>query len=60
MAQFKEMTLVDGNKITINLDEVRAMQRFSDFTSIWFDKEQSFSVKETPSKILEEQQDSRL
>lgn len=53
MAQFKEVTLAGGKeKITINLDEVRSMQRIQDSTTIRFDKEHVIHVNETPDDIL--------
>jgi hypothetical protein len=36
MAQFKDVTLVGGEKATINVDHVRAMQRFEKSTTIYF------------------------
>lgn len=52
MAQFREVTLVGGDKITINLDEVRAMHRAGDSTTVYFDQTHVFHVEETPSEIL--------
>ena len=52
MAQFKEMTLVGGDKITINMDEIRTMQRVPDGTTIRFDKDHFIHVEETPNDIM--------
>jgi uncharacterized protein YlzI (FlbEa/FlbD family) len=53
MAQFKEVTLTDGEKITINMDEIRTMQRFPDATTtIFFAKDHAIQVEETPDDIV--------
>jgi len=55
MAHFKEVTLVGGDeKVTINLEKVKAMQRFGAETRIHFAKDHAINVKETPSEILAE------
>jgi hypothetical protein len=52
MAEFKEVTLVGGEKITINMDEVRTMQRVGGLTTVNFDHTHMFHVEETPNDIL--------
>jgi hypothetical protein len=52
MAEFKEVTLVGGEKITINMDEVRTMQRVGGATTVNFDHTHMFHVEETPNDIL--------
>jgi uncharacterized protein YlzI (FlbEa/FlbD family) len=51
MAQFKEATLANGDKIIVNMDEIRAMQRFPDTTTIQFDNH-AIHVKEMPIDLL--------
>ena len=60
MAQFKEVTQTRGEKITINLDNIRSMQRSKDSTSIYFSKDHVLHVKETPAEILTEPIDRHL
>jgi hypothetical protein len=55
MATWKELTKVDGNRITVNMDQAAYMQRISDSTEIVFatgagDKD-SVRVTESPDEI---------
>lgn len=53
MALFKELTdVAEGNKIVVNMDVVRYMQRVKDMTSIYFGNDDAVKVKETPNEIL--------
>jgi hypothetical protein len=52
MAEFKEVTLVGGEKMTINMDEVRTMQRIGGSTTLLFDHTHMIHVEETPNDIL--------
>jgi hypothetical protein len=53
MAQFKEVTLIGGEKVTINMDRVVAMKRVSEKeTTIHFSKNYWLHVEETPNEIL--------
>jgi hypothetical protein len=60
MAQFKEVTLDGGEKITINLDQVHAMRWFGKSTAIYFGRDQVYDVEETPAEILTEPVDHRV
>nr|HEV8008707.1 hypothetical protein [Bradyrhizobium sp.] len=60
MAWFKELTLDSGEKAIINLDEVKAMQRFGTETRISFAKDYAFNVRETPAEIVAESRDAGL
>ena len=60
MAQFKELTLSDGEKITINVDNVCAIQRFVDLTTISFSRDYAIHVKDAPGEILADPIDPRL
>jgi len=53
MALFKELTDADGNKIIVNVDAARFMQRITDTTTkIYFGNDDAVNVKETPAEIL--------
>jgi hypothetical protein len=53
MALFKELTDADGDKIIVNVDAVRFMQRIkTDTTRIYFGNDDAVKVKETPDEIL--------
>ena len=53
MARFTELTDADGNKIIVNVDAVRFMQRITDtITKIYFGNDDAVKVKETPAEIL--------
>jgi len=53
MALFKELTDADGNKIIVNMDAARFMQRITDATTkIYFGNDDAEKVKETPAEIL--------
>jgi hypothetical protein len=52
MAEFKEVTLVGGEKMTINMDEIRTMQRIGGSTTVYFDHTHVVHVEETPNDIL--------
>jgi hypothetical protein len=61
MAQFKEVTLNSGEKVMININEIRFIQRVSpEETMISFAKDHGLNVKETPNEILTDQPDRRL
>jgi hypothetical protein len=42
----------DGDKIIVNVDAVRFMQRITDRTRIYFGNDDAVKVKETPDEIL--------
>ena len=53
MALFKELTDADGNKIIVNMDAARIMQRIPDTTTKnYFGNDDAVKVKETPAEIL--------
>ena len=52
MALFKELTDADGDRIIVNVDAVRFMQRITDTTRIYFGNDDAVKVKETPDEIL--------
>jgi hypothetical protein len=53
MTLFKELTEADGNKIIVNVDAARFMQRITDTaTKIYFGNDDAVKVKETPAEIL--------
>ena len=53
MAQFKEVTLIGGEKVTINMDRVVTMKPVSEKeTTIHFSKNYWLHVEETPNEIL--------
>jgi hypothetical protein len=54
MASFKELTLPDGEKIVVNMEEIRTMQRYNNSpeTRIAFAHDHGVDVKETPSDVM--------
>ena len=48
MAQLKEATLTTGEKIIVNVDEIRLMHWIQDATTIRFAKDHGVQIKETP------------
>jgi hypothetical protein len=53
MAQFKEATLANGDKITVNMEEIRTMQRFPHHaTTIQFANDHAIQIKETPNDLM--------
>ena len=52
MAQFKEATLANGDKIIVNMDEIRAMQRFPDTTTIEIGDDYAVQIKEAPHYLI--------
>ena len=49
MAQFKEATLANGDKIIINIELIRTMQRFADTTTIEIGDDYAVQIKEAPA-----------
>ena len=52
MAQFKEATLTTGEKIIVNVDEIRLMHWIQDATTIRFAKDHGVQIKETPEHLM--------
>jgi hypothetical protein len=52
MAQFKEATLTTGEKIIVNIDEIRLMHWIQDATTIRFAKDHGVQIKETPEHLM--------
>jgi hypothetical protein len=53
MAQFKEATLLTGEKITLNMEEIRVMQRFpTSTTMIHFAADHHVEISETPNDLV--------
>ena len=52
MAQFKEATLTTGEKIIVNVDEIRLMHWIQDATTIRFAKDHGVQIKETPEQLM--------
>jgi uncharacterized protein YlzI (FlbEa/FlbD family) len=57
---FKELTLDDGEKVTVNVDAIHTMRREGSSTLIRLARGDAVVVKETPSEILAEVVDLRL
>jgi hypothetical protein len=52
MAQFKQLTFHSTtDRISVNLDQVRYMQSYPDYTVIHFSEEHRITVKETIAQI---------
>ena len=49
MAQFKEATLTTGEKIIVNVDEIRLMHWIQDATTIRFAKDQVSRSRRRPN-----------
>ena len=53
MAQFKEATLLNGDKIIVNIEEIRVMQRFpTNTTTIHFAADHGVQISETPNDLM--------
>ena len=52
MAQFKEATLTTGEKIIVNVDEIRMMHWIQDATTIRFAKDHGVQIRETPEHLM--------
>jgi len=52
MAQFKEATLANGDKIIINIELIRTMQRFADTTTIEIGDDYAVQIKEAPNYLI--------
>jgi uncharacterized protein YlzI (FlbEa/FlbD family) len=52
MAQFKEATLANGEKIIVNIELIRTMQRFPDTTTIEFGDDHAVQIKEAPNDLI--------
>ena len=52
MAQFKEATLTTGEKIIVNVDEIRLMHWIQDATTIRFAKDHGVQIRETPEQLM--------
>ena len=56
MAQFKETTLLNGDKIIVNIEEIRVMQRFpTNTTTIHFAADHGVQISETTQRPDDEQ-----
>ena len=52
MANFKEATLTNRDKVIINMDQIRAMHWIPDTTTISFDNNHAIQITETPGELL--------
>jgi hypothetical protein len=52
MAQFKEATLASGDKIIVNMDEIRTMRRLPQTTKIEFAKDHHIDITDTPDDLM--------
>ena len=52
MAQFKEATLANGDKIVVNMEEIRTMQRFPHSTTIQIAFDHAIQIMETPNDLV--------
>ena len=54
MAQFKEVTLLNGDKFFVNVEEIRTMQRSpsTDTTTIHFAADHGVQISETPNDLM--------
>jgi hypothetical protein len=52
MAQFKEATLTTGDKIIVNMDEIRLMHWIQGATTIRFAKDHGIQISETPEHLM--------
>ena len=53
MAQFNQATLLNGDKIIVNMDEIRVMQRFpTNTTTIHFAADLGVQISETPNDVM--------
>jgi hypothetical protein len=52
MAFFIKLTAVDNRDTFVNADMITHVERHGESTGIYFDHENSISVKETPQQVL--------
>jgi hypothetical protein len=52
MSRFKELTLSNEEKVTVNLEKVRYMEWVGTSTTIHFGTKHALSVKESPTEII--------
>jgi hypothetical protein len=52
MAFFVKMTTTDGRDIHVNVDTITRLERYGDYTTIYFDRDNAVSVKDAPVDIL--------
>jgi len=59
VSRFKELTLSNEEKVTVNLEQVRYMEWVGTSTRVHFGTKHSISVKESPAEIIGDAPDPR-